>query len=707
MIKRHLYIIFIILSAPVDGQSDYFSNPSFEGESGKQKLPDGWFACNAKSTPDIQPVDVTLEPTNGQTYIGLVMRSLSDPEPKNEDIVTELLKPLYRDSTYILSVDLAYAPYLRELDILYNNVPQLRIWGGNSKCVMNQVFAISKPIDHSEWIRYCFLITPKTNTTYLSFEIFAGELQSAYMVLDNLSLESFSIQGRSHVCTGSQNEIYTIPAFNCASKISVSYTGSGATYSHNGNSITMNFNNDATSGDLIVQFMNSDTKSDNLVFPITVDENLPVSGIISGATNVCQGQSLEYYETNAANTAIYNWSYKGSGADINVQGKGITVNFSNTATSGTLTLIPENGCGVGKQMTHYIALVPLPSDPGLISGEDMVCQGQTAMYHVNGITYASDYIWNYTGSGATLNNGSLDLEISFSEDATGGYLTVSGINECGEGKKSLEYIIFMNEIPENAGLIEGQPEICPDQSEVIYKTNPIRNAVEYVWNYSGEGVFIKGNSSQAELSISDGFTGGVLSVSGRNLCGTGNPSPEYYIKAGALPSVTGDIGGNTQLCSEEGGRFFVLPVDGATSYVWNYDGHGAEINSVDNSAKISFADQESAGNLTVYAVNQCGIGEPSPPLAIHSVPCNFFIPNAFTPNNDGVNDMFVIRDLNNNAELIIFDRSGKIVYENTDYQNNWDGRDINGNLLPTDTYWYVLIPKGLDREMKGYVYLKR
>ena len=62
------------------------------------------------------------------------------------------------------------------------------------------------------------------------------------------------------------------------------------------------------------------------------------------------------------------------------------------------------------------------------------------------------------------------------------------------------------------------------------------------------------------------------------------------------------------------------------------------------------------------------------------------IPNIFTPNADGYNDYFVIVNIDNcsNTELTISDRYGKIVYEKSNYQNDWDGRG-----LPDGVYFYT------------------
>lgn len=67
------------------------------------------------------------------------------------------------------------------------------------------------------------------------------------------------------------------------------------------------------------------------------------------------------------------------------------------------------------------------------------------------------------------------------------------------------------------------------------------------------------------------------------------------------------------------------------------------------------------------------------------------IPNAFTPNGDQVNDVWVIRTIDSypNHLLRLFDRQGNLVREWTDYQNDWDG-SINGS-NGRATYFYILL----------------
>jgi len=83
------------------------------------------------------------------------------------------------------------------------------------------------------------------------------------------------------------------------------------------------------------------------------------------------------------------------------------------------------------------------------------------------------------------------------------------------------------------------------------------------------------------------------------------------------------------------------------------------------------------------------------------------IPNIFTPNNDGRNDVFKISGIESfpGTQLIIFNRWGNEVYRADNYLNNWDG----GNLAE-GTYYYVVNKKehnGGVTSYKGWVYIKR
>ncbi len=70
---------------------------------------------------------------------------------------------------------------------------------------------------------------------------------------------------------------------------------------------------------------------------------------------------------------------------------------------------------------------------------------------------------------------------------------------------------------------------------------------------------------------------------------------------------------------------------------------------------------------------------------------DLYIPNAFSPNNDGSNDRFKIiaADGYQLLQFEVYNRWGQIIYGSTDFSTGWDGNN-NGVQQPMDTYIYLL-----------------
>lgn len=85
----------------------------------------------------------------------------------------------------------------------------------------------------------------------------------------------------------------------------------------------------------------------------------------------------------------------------------------------------------------------------------------------------------------------------------------------------------------------------------------------------------------------------------------------------------------------------------------------------------------------------------------------------FTPNNDGMNDTFVIHCIEQypNNELKVFDKDGSLVYSKKAYDNNWRGYSnsnwtFNKNeLLPSDVYFYVLNLGNDTKPITGWIFI--
>jgi gliding motility-associated-like protein len=148
------------------------------------------------------------------------------------------------------------------------------------------------------------------------------------------------------------------------------------------------------------------------------------------------------------------------------------------------------------------------------------------------------------------------------------------------------------------------------------------------------------------------------------------------------------------------------------------------------SVKNGFLDELTNGDL-VYFSNRNYFGDDSLTYVICDTYCDYCdttkvkirvlrevldIPNAFSPDGDGINDFFVIPDLNErypNNEMTIVNRWGDLVYSSKPYQNNWDGSSNNsklklsGNRVTDGTYFYHIKLGNDGEEVRGFIELKR
>ncbi len=80
------------------------------------------------------------------------------------------------------------------------------------------------------------------------------------------------------------------------------------------------------------------------------------------------------------------------------------------------------------------------------------------------------------------------------------------------------------------------------------------------------------------------------------------------------------------------------------------------------------------------------------------------VPNAFSPNGDGINDTWVITNLSAypGATVDVYNRYGQLVFHSENNNKNWDGT-LNGKPLPMATYYYIIDPKNNEKKIAGSV----
>jgi gliding motility-associated-like protein len=105
----------------------------------------------------------------------------------------------------------------------------------------------------------------------------------------------------------------------------------------------------------------------------------------------------------------------------------------------------------------------------------------------------------------------------------------------------------------------------------------------------------------------------------------------------------------------------------------------------------------SSNNYDIYLI--------SGTLTVVAIPPTVVIPNAFTPNGDGINDLWNIKSIEAYPKCIIsvYSRYGALVYQSKGYPRSWDGTS-NGTPVPTGTYYYIIdLNEDNTKPLTGYV----
>jgi gliding motility-associated-like protein len=89
--------------------------------------------------------------------------------------------------------------------------------------------------------------------------------------------------------------------------------------------------------------------------------------------------------------------------------------------------------------------------------------------------------------------------------------------------------------------------------------------------------------------------------------------------------------------------------------------------------------------------------------------CVTFTPQGISPNGDGENDVLLVPGVMSTQpnKLTVYNRSGMVVYEQSNYQNDWAGTSNSGDLLPDGVYYYVVDFFGVKPTVNTFIYISR
>lgn len=414
------------------------------------------------------------------------------------------------------------------------------------------------------------------------------------------------------------------------------------------------------------------------VTPVTITVNsLPNAPNISasGPLSFCNGGSVVL--TSNPGTGII-WSPGGAtSSSITVTNAG---NYSATQTD-------VNGCTSAPASTT-VTVNPIPSSPvlSLSNGNTTFCAGGTALIEAN------------PGSGITWNDGSTNANLQVS--ASGVYSAVyTDPNNCVSPAANMP--ITVNPNPNINGVGGIDTAYCNLANGGLNNISITGGQTPYSYQWESNGVSISTDSI-----LSNNVTGNYqLTVTDVNGCAT--TSGILTIPSGNGVDI--DLTSDLYLGYEPSDANLItnISLGNPINYTW-YLNTGNLSNQSSNTLNLNNLVQGTyTVNVIATDINGCS-DNASVTIVIESQ-INVIIPNVFTPNGDGTNEVLSItaeglKDL----KIMIYDRWGLLMYTQEASNLSWDGKVPSGETASDGTYYYLFTAKDFKDnkfERAGYLML--
>ena len=389
---------------------------------------------------------------------------------------------------------------------------------------------------------------------------------------------------------------------------------------------------------------------------------------VSENQTICPGESVQL---EAFGGKTYVWSPEGGLNNPNIPNP-----MANPLSSLTyeVEITDTEGCVVIEQVSIHV----LPPPPTLVGKDKYVsCNGSAVLLNVIG---ADEYVWSPSTG---LSNANIANPIATPTQTT--EYTVQGTNACGEDELSVK--VFVQELDV---YIEVDSIVCFNNPFILNATG----ASSYVWQPAEFFVSNRKNPARALLEY-----GSNISVTGFDSLGCFSTTTKYInLYPRALVHA-----GNDRII--QFGDEVMLQPNSIYPITW-------ESSPYLSCLKCNQPYAKPPETTTFYAsiISPDGCEETDSVNVF--VRGNMYVPNAFTPDEDGLNDIFKAEGVDiSEFKMEIYNRWGDLVFISENIGQGWDGSNrSDGYYCPPDIYQYRIIARekhGDYFELKGHVTLLR
>lgn len=405
----------------------------------------------------------------------------------------------------------------------------------------------------------------------------------------------------------------------------------------------------------------------------------PLPNVTVNSAAICSGSSTILTANGAL---VCTWS-PSTGLSATV-GNSVSANPASTIAY-TVTGTDANNCS-----NTAVATVTVNPLPNVTASSATICAGSSASLAASG---AASYNWNPSTG---LNSSTLANPSASPASTTAYTVTGTDINNC---KNTATATVTVNALP-IVSINPSYPFGCAPYCTSFSNTPNYSGNYSYSWNL-GNGTISSASSPQACYPAAGTYTASLLLTDSNGCKASGSDVVHVY----PVPKANFSFSPSETTILDPQIQFFDLS-SGATinSWTWHFgDGDSSNLQSPMHTYKDT-------GLYYIYlaVVSNHGCWDILWEHVYIAPEFLLYVPNAFTPNSDNTNDIFLPKGEGiTEYSLWIYDRWGELLFKTNDINTGWDGMK-GGTVLQQDSYaWKIEARniKGEPRHLSGVVNL--
>ncbi|MHA4894347.1 Ig-like domain-containing protein [Pedobacter sp. PWIIR3] len=436
--------------------------------------------------------------------------------------------------------------------------------------------------------------------------------------------------------------------------------------------------------------------------------------VTSAGTNICSGDATVLTVQNAQTGVTYQWYDAATNGTLLFSGSQYTTNTLNANTDFYVMAVSASGCGnpTGR-VKVTVTVSPKPVAPSVAANTVNVCSGSATVLSILNPQAGVTYKWYSAAVGGNLLGTGVDFITPVITSSTTFYAEASTASCISTTRTAVTVIPAVPPVAPASVSGATDPQ-CSGAGTVLTVNNP-DPLVNYRWYtlQSGGTPVFEGNPFTVS-SLSATTTYYVESVNKSSGCVS---MTRTAVTVTVLPKLDAPVV-TAQTATPGAITFQWNAVPGATAYEVSLDNGATWISPTagpsGTSYTVSGLQPDQSVTIMVRAKGQlaCQLSNATTltDRAINPQGNTVFVPNTFTPNNDGKNDVFyVYGNTISKMKLRVYNQWGQFLYESTSIQNGWDGT-YKGELQPNGVYVYyldVVFNDGSKSMKKGTITLLR